>query len=632
MSSISFVLRMFSQHAGPPERFTAAGLCAFFGLLSLGMEQAGLTGWTTPLAILAVLSGGGRAVLEAIRSLTAVNPDINFLMILAAAVSVIVGHWDEAVILLFLFSASDAVERYAVQRTRNGIRSLMKLRPDTAWLVREGRETSVPVEQLRVDDRIRVRPGDRMPVDGCVIEGRSAVNEALITGESMPVEKQPGDVVFAGTINADGSLLVRMTHPPQESTLQRIVQLVERAQEQRGTVQRTIEKWQTPYVYGVLFVSGTTFLLGWALTETAAAAVYRAMLLLVAASPCAVILATPTAVLATVTRAARLGILFKGGISIERLAAIEVIAFDKTGTLTRGEPVLESVEPLDGGAADHFLAVAAAIEHHSEHPLAKGIMLAAAERGLPRLDADQFVSESGVGVHALVNQEWFGIGSLELFHRHGVPVGDELTARLKRPHGETAVLLLAQDGRGAILVLRDQPRHNALPVLDRLRSLGIRQLVMLTGDRPEPAQWVGERLGITDIRAGLSPEQKLDAIHRLSEQGGGVAMVGDGVNDAPALATATVGVAMGAAGSDVAIETADVVLMRDDLDGLGDALQLARNCRRSIRQSLAIAGGMITVLVTLTLAGSLPLPVAVVCHEGSTLLVVLNGLRLMRPR
>ncbi len=624
--------RFFSEDADSRQRFTNAALCAICGIVAYALKATGNATLISILAGFAILFGGGRATVSAVRSLATANPDINFLMILAAAVSIVVGHWDEAVILLFLFSASDAVEHYAVQRTRRGIQSLMKLRPDSAARVQNGIEVVVPLEQLAVGDMVRIRPGDRVPVDGRIADGHSAVNESLITGESMPVEKKIGDAVFAGTMNASGSLLVRMTHPPQETTLQRIVHLVERAQESRGAIQRVIEKWQTPYVYAVIGMSLCTFLMGWIWSGSAGDAIYRAMLLLVAASPCAVILATPTAVLATVTRAAKLGILFKGGMAIERLASVTTIAFDKTGTLTRGEPVLEKMDVLDGLAEDRLLAIAAAVERHSEHPLAKGIVQAADQRGLPVLEITQFGSDPGVGVHAMVNGEWYGIGAPELFRRLGVSASAETIGKLSRPQGETAVLMLSRSGRGAVLILRDQPRPDTAAALDRLRAAGIQRFVMLTGDRSEPAQWVAERLGITEVLAGLTPEQKLVEIKRLAASGS-IAMVGDGVNDAPALATATVGVAMGAVGSDVAIETADVVLMRDELGGLAEALRLARHCSRGIRLSLTIALGMISVLVVLTLIGQLPLPVAVVCHEGSTLLVVLNGLRLLRwPR
>lgn len=620
---------LFSDQAGPRQRFANAGLCALCGASALALERGGYPVGVFVFASLGVVFGGGRAAVEAIRSLWAARPDINLLMILAGGAAIGIGHWDEAIILLFLFSASDAVERYAVQRTRSSIRSLMTLRPDSAARVRNGVEAVVPIEHLIEGDLVRVRPGDRVPVDGCIVDGHSAVNESLITGESLPVEKKAGDVVFAGTMNAHGSLLVRMTHPPQESTLQRIVHLVERAQEQRGAMQRVIERWQGPYVYAVLLASAGTLMAGWWLLDSGAAATYRAMLLLVAASPCAVILATPTAVLATVTRAARRGILFKGGMAIERLAGVSTVAFDKTGTLTRGEPVLEQVDVLDGRSADELLASAAAIERHSEHPLAQGIVEAAEARGLVEPEVTGFASDPGVGVHAEAGGVWYGIGSPELFRRHGVAVSDEALARMKRPHGETAVLMLSRDGRGAVFVLRDQPRSDTAGALARLRRSGIRRVVMLTGDRREPADWVAEKLGISEVLAGLTPEEKLKEIERLAREDGGVAMVGDGVNDAPALATATVGVAMGAAGSDVAIETADVVLMRDDLESLADAVLLARRSRRVIQQSLTLAMGMITVLVVMTVTGHLVLPVAVVCHEGSTLLVVLNGLRLL---
>ncbi len=619
---------LIAPEAGPRARLTASALCAVFAV----------AGWlllrdSTPLAAafcitVSYLCGGARATFAAVENLRRRRPDINFLMVLVAVVSALLGHWEEGAILLFLFSLSDGLERYAIERTRRGISALMELRPDTACLVRDGDEREVTLDELAVGDRVRVRPGERFPVDGEVLEGRSAVDESVLTGEPLPVDKQPGALVFAGTINSNGSLLVGMTKAAGESTLAKIVALVETAQERKIAAQRLIEKWEPPYVLGVLGLSIAT-MLGWMIaTGNIPEAVRTGMVLLVAASPCAVVLASPVAVMAAVmaavTRGARHGVLFKGGSHLEHLAAIRTFAFDKTGTLTRGRPELQAIDALDGRTPDEVLAVAAALETHSEHPLARSVVAAAAERGLSLPVVTEFNNEAGIGVWGRMDDAWVGAGRAELFRRRRVDLPDAIAAFDEQTDGATTILVARADGLAGVLTLADQIRPEAR------RQLGIHHMVLLTGDHASVAARVADSLAIDDAQADLLPEQKMAAVHRLSNEHNGVAMVGDGVNDAPALAAATVGVAMGAAGTDVALETADVVLMRDDLRGLPEAVHLARRCQRVIKQSLAFAFGVIAVLVTLTMLGWLQLPLAVVIHEGSTVLVVMNGLRLLR--
>ena len=632
-TSLWSALWLFAPDAGPPQRFVAAGLCAALAITAWVLKSYGAPVTGLVFIMLAYVSGGLRALNAAIAALRERRPDINFLMILAAVVSALVGHWDEGAILLFLFSLSDALERYAIERTRRSIRALVELRPETACVVREERELTVRVEELAVGDLIRVRPGERFAIDGQVVEGVSAVNESIVTGESMPVDKQPESPIFAGTINENGSLLVRMTKPADESTLARIAKLVEEAQERKAPVQRVIEKWEMPYVLGVLGVCGLTILFWMVRTGDPIAAVRTGMILLVAASPCAVVLASPVAVLAAVTRGARQGVLFKGGSHIERLAAVDTVAFDKTGTLTFGRPTVTSVLPSDGYDEQAVLTAAAAVERRSEHPLAQAIVRAAEQRGLTLPEAVDFIGDPGVGVSARVNGRWVRVGRRPLFDKHNVTIPQSLIDLNDQAEGQTAVMVLEEQGVAGVVALSDEVRPEAPEALAALREIGVHKFIVLTGDQRAPTARVAEQLGIEGLKAGLLPEDKVREVRRLIDAGAGVAMIGDGVNDAPALAAAQVGIAMGAAGTDVALETADVVLMGDDLRSLAEAVHIARRCRTVIQQGLLLAFGVITLLVGLTLLGVFSqvggLTFAVIGHEGSTVLVVLNGLRLL---
>ncbi|MGE0481656.1 MAG: heavy metal translocating P-type ATPase [Phycisphaerae bacterium] len=623
---------IFAPDAGPEQRFVASALCALFALAALAAKLAAapLTLWLC--VVLSYVCGGLRATSEALVAVRARQPDINFLMIVAAVVSALLGHWDDGAILLFLFSLSDALERYAIERTRRSIHGLMKLRPDSARVVRDEREFTVPVEELQIGDIVRARPGERFPVDGVVVDGAGAVDESIVTGEALPIDKVVGSIIFAGTINANGALLVRTSKPATASTIARIVALVEDAQVHKAATQRTIERWQTRYVLGVLAISAAT-ILGYLLaTGNPGDALRTGMVMLVAASPCAIVLASPVAVLAAVTRGARQGVLFKGGSYLERLARIDTVAFDKTGTVTFGRPIVTSVHALDGYAEDDVLATAAALERLSEHPLAAAVVREAVRRRLPLAEVRDFASSPGLGVRGAVAGRWVGVGRADFFEQQGRELPPPLLREHANPrNGKTVVFVQRDDGLAGAIQLSDELRPDARDAVAALRRMGIAHLVMLTGDQPEPAARVAEAVGIDDVRAALQPADKLLEIQRLAKTNSGVAMVGDGVNDAPALAAATVGIAMGAAGSDVALETADIVLMRDDLRALAGAIDLARRTQRTILQSLAFAGGMIAVLILLTLTGLLTLPLAVICHEGSTVLVVLNGLRLLRP-
>jgi Cd2+/Zn2+-exporting ATPase len=500
--------------------------------------------------------------------------------------------------------------------------------------VRDGVEQRVAVDALGVGDRIRVRPGERFPIDGEVVEGETWADEATLTGESEPVSKGVGSPVYAGTINGRGSPLVRMTRAVADTTLERIVRLVRDAQATKTAAQLLVEGWRGPYVAGVLLASALVFVGAWFLhREGFNDAFYHAMVMLVVASPCAVVVGAPAALLPAIARAARRGVLFKGGAYLEALGRVDVIAFDKTGTITPGKPVVTSVWATDGVDEDRLLGWTSAVERQSEHHLAEAVVAEAERRGVTDGDVTEFEAHTGQGAHGRVDGRWVGVGREALFESHGMSVPHALAAPAERVReaGQTALIVVtAGDGAeaGGVIAVSDQPRADAAPALLALKRAGIARLLILTGDHARIALAVAEQVGADDVRAGLMPDEKVVELKRLMNAGHVVAMVGDGVNDAPSLAAAHVGIAMGAAGTDVALEVADVVLIRDDLRALSFAVWLSRLTRRRVHQNLTFAFSMIGVLVLLSFFG-LPLWMGVLGHEGSTLLVVLNGLRLL---
>lgn len=624
-------LNIFSPEAPPRQRLILVGACAGFGLLSVVASAAGWRVLWFLFVAIAYVAGGSRAALEALHGLRARRLEINLLMVLAAIVSAAMGHWAEGLVLLFLFSLSDALERLTFERTRRGITALMQLRPETAILVQADRELQVPASELRVGDIVRVRPGDRFPIDGVIVEGAGAVDQSVVTGESMPVDKQPGDRVFAGTFNVNGALLVRVLKAASESTIARIVQMVQASHAHKDRAQRLIDRLEPGYVGGVLVFSAITFLIQLGIVGNAKIALYNAMVVLVSASPCAVVLASPVAVLAAVTRAAQFGILFKGGSYLEQLSRARVFAFDKTGTLTLGQPAVDEVVPFSNHSPDELLRVAAGAERQSEHPLAQAVVRAATQRGLQIPDAEDFVSDPGLGVAARIDGAWVRVGKPALALRSGIQLESVIRERIASINARTAVLVHSEAGIRGMLTFTDKIRPETRASLRALRRLGVERFVMLTGDEQSAAQPAASTLELDEYKAGLLPEQKTAELHRLAKaHPGGVVMVGDGVNDAPALAAATVGVAMGTGGSDVALESADVVLMRSDLSALPVAVRLSRRYTQVLSQSLLLAAGVIVVLVTFALCNLLYLPIAVIFHEGSTILVILNGLRLLR--
>lgn len=560
---------------------------------------------------------------------------IEALMSVAAIVAFALGQMGEAAMLVFLYSISEALEGYTEEKTRSAIAALMDLTPKTALVTRDGHETEIPIEELRVGDVFLVKPGQAAPTDGEVIAGRSSVNQAPVTGESIPVEKETGDKVFAGSINGEGSLEVKATKVFAENTISRIIEMVEEAQEKKGKSQRFIERFGAKYSPAVLVTGVLVALVPPLLGAEWAVWVTRATVFIVAAAPCALVISVPITLVAALGTGARQGVLIKGGVHVEELAKVTVVALDKTGTLTRGEPsVTDVVSNKSAPRSSHeALAIAAGVERRSQHPLALAIIRHAEEQRVKVADVQDFKSLTGAGASARFDGEQVFIGKPELFQQ-------ELGADLRtfqaeierfRSDGKTVVLIGDRSAIWALIAIRDNLRSNARQAVAALHAVGVRKVVMLTGDNERTAHAIARETGIDDVYASLAPEDKAYKVRELAERHGHVAMVGDGVNDAPALAQATVGVAMGAAGTDVALETADVALMADDLEKLVYALRLARRTKTVVTQNLMLSTTVIGVLVVAAVAGAFSLPVAVVGHEVSELLVILNGLRLLRP-
>ncbi len=606
---------------------------ALFILLGLALFVLGLPGWTHSAAFaLAIVVGGmpvARAGWAALR--TARSLDINALMTIAAIGAMAVGEWAEGAVTIFLFALGELLERYTMDRARGAIRALMDLSPQEASRLVEGGEQRIPVEALRAGDRLRVRPGERLPADGEIEEGRSAVDQAAITGESVPVDKGPGDKVYAGTLNGEGLLVVRVTRAARESTLARIIAMVEQAQARKAPVQRFIDRFAriyTPAVVGIalLVASLPPLLTGARFVDW----FYRALVLLVIACPCALVLSTPVSIASAISSAARVGVLIKGGAYLEALGRLKAFALDKTGTLTAGRPAISSVTPYNGHSEGEVLQVAAAVESGSSHPLARAVVHEAGRRGLAELPAEDFQTLTGRGASATIDGQRFFVGNhtfFEAWGEHPAAVCAEV-AELENA-GQTAILVGTETEVWGAVALADQLRPQSRAVVEELRQVGLQHIVMLTGDNRATAEAIARQAGVDDVRANLLPEHKVDAIEGLLRRFGTVGMIGDGVNDAPALARATVGVAMGAIGSDAALETADVALMTNDLARLPATIRLGHRARRIVAQNIALSLGLKAVFLALAVAGLATLWMAVFADMGASLLVTLNGMRLL---
>lgn len=577
--------------------------------------------------LLAIPVGGYHWARESIETLFRERViGIDLLMLAATVGCAILGLWDEAAFLVFLYGSAEGLEEYTYARTRSAIRALLDLAPKEAHVLRNDAEITVPAESLRPGDRFLVRPGESVPTDGVIRAGLSSFNEAPVTGESTPVDKGPGMKVFAGTLNKQGAVEVEATAAFQDNTLTTIIHLVEEAQEQKGAAQQWIERFGRRYSPAVLATSFLFLLVPWVANLPLTTWATRAVVLLVAAAPCALVMSMPVAMAAGIGSAGRRGILIKGGAHLEHLGTIRVVAFDKTGTLTHGEPTVTDVIALNGSSRE-LLSLAAGIEHFSEHPLARAVVDQARSQGITPAEAHEFEALAGAGAKAVVDGATWYVGSPDLFQRLGADTGamhaqvDEL-----QQHGKTVVLVGNGERLRGVLALQDRPRPGMRKTIADLHEAGVR-VVMLTGDNERTALAIAHALGIDDVRAELKPADKVQAVTDLEARYGPVLMVGDGVNDAPALAAATCGVAMGVAGSDAAIEAADVALMAEDLAKVREALQLGQRVRHISRQNIAFSILVLVVLIPAALMGVLSVTAAVFTHEVSELLAVANGLR-----
>jgi Zn2+/Cd2+-exporting ATPase len=605
-------------------------LCLLFIILAWLMGRNGWSGAEVAFYVLAYGIGGHRKAIEGLETLFKEKDlDVDLLMVVAAVGAASIGYWMDGAILIFIFCLSGTLEDFTMEKTNQDIQSIMKLRPEEAVVLDGGAERRVKVERLQPGDVVLVRPGERIPSDGQVVEGQSAVDQASITGESIPVDKLAGDEVFAGTINGQGALKIQVSKPAEETLLSRIIHMVQEAKNEMPPSQLFVERFEGIYAKivvasAVLLMTLPPFILGWDWDKT----IYRAMIFLVVASPCALVSSIMPAILSGISNAARKGVLFKGGVHLEHIGHVNTVAFDKTGTLTEGKPKLTDMVPLLDYTEEALLRLTASIENLSEHPIAKAIVQQAKDRGMVLETAQALTAIPGVGVRGSVNGVMCKVGKIGLLHNQVLTDLETSIAKRLESEGKTVLYVEADQLLVGILAIQDVVRPGAKAAVAALKQMGM-QVVMLTGDREATAQAIGRQLGVDQVYADLLPEDKVAIVKQLSGTGK-VAMIGDGVNDAPALAVSSVGIAMGAAGTDVALETANVVLMADDLSKIPYAISLGRRTARVIKQNLAFAIGVVLVLVVSNFFGGINLPSGVVGHEGSTLLVILSGLRLLR--
>ncbi len=616
-------------------------------LITAGILErvGGVSVWTGGLYLISYIAGGQFGLRSAIASLREKTLDVDLLMVLAALGAAAVGAPFEGALLLFLFSFSNILQHHALERTQRAIESLLTLRPEEALRKTNKGSEMVAIELLDLDDVVIVRPGELLPVDGVVVEGRSYLDESSLTGEALPVSKTVGAKVFAGTLNQSGAIEIKVARKAEDSTLARMVKLVAEAQAEKSNTQRFLEKAEQNYAAGVIGFTILVLCVPWLVFgEEFVTAFYRAMTLMVVASPCALIISTPATVLSAIGGAARRGILIKGGVHLEAAARVDIVCFDKTGTLTVGKPSVTDCVTKNGhhrvssgslSEADAgLLRICASVEAKSEHPLARAVVNMAEAAGIELLPASDFQSVAGKGAEAEVEGERYLVGSGRYFSGIGAEKMEFFLPSLAalQNEGKTCIWLGQRRGDGvdalAVFALADTLRPEARGIVDELHAMGVKRVVMLTGDQNAVAKTLAAETGMDEFRAELLPEDKVRAIRQFKEEGT-VMMVGDGINDAPALATAHLGLAMGAAGTDIAMETADVVLMGDRLDRISQLLGMARHAKRVLIQNLTFASVVILFLAAATLGFELPLPLGVIGHEGSTVLVCLNGLRLL---
>ncbi|MFN6486328.1 MULTISPECIES: heavy metal translocating P-type ATPase [unclassified Nostoc] len=636
----------------------AALLCGFLLFLGWFALHLGWLGWAFLLLPAAYVIGGYESAREGLTTLFKEKElDVDLLMIVAAIGAASLGLWRreyhliiDGAILILIFAISGALEGYAMARTERSIRSLMSLTPDTARVLLQGREEEIPISQLKVGDEILVKPGELIPTDGIILSGYSSLNQAAITGESLPVEKTVGAEVFAGTLNGYGALQIKVHKPAQSSLIVRVIRLVEQAQTEAPPSQEFIDRFEKGYakvivVAGILLATLPPFLWGWDWETT----IYRALTFLVVASPCALMAAIMPTLLSGIANGARQGILFKNGAQLEKIGKVRAIAFDKTGTLTTGQLQVFQVISVSKYTQVDVLKAAASVESYSEHPIGKAIVQAANDLDL--VGAIQVQAIPGQGIIGIAQEQQIIVGNAVFVQQYVTNLPEELRkmAQSLEQEGKTVVWVAKKptlfpaplpacgEGLGVgcfdvigVIAIADEVRIEAAATISRLKKLGVEQIIMLTGDNQETAYSVAKTVGIDQVYAQLLPEDKLDVIRRLQQQYQTVAMVGDGINDAPALAQASVGIAMGVSGSDVALETADIVLMADRLEKIAVAIDLGRRSQAIVKQNVVVALGFIMLLLVGNFLGNINLPIGVIGHEGSTVLVTLSGLRLLK--
>ncbi|MDG5472932.1 heavy metal translocating P-type ATPase [Jeotgalibacillus sp. ET6] len=600
-------------------------LSGWFVLFLSGEESIG----AVLLFALSIAIGGWRLLLTGLTNLFKFEFDMKTLMTIAIIGAAIIGEWGEGAVVVFLFAVSEVLERFSMDKARNSIRSLMDIAPQQAAVLRDGEERLVPVEEAKIGELIMIRPGQKIPLDGVVDNGSSYVNQSAITGESVAVKKEAGDEVFAGTLNEEGALRVRITKWAEDTTLAKIIHLVEEAQAEKAPSQAFVDRFAKYYTPAIMMIA----LLVAIVPPLAAGGlweewIYRGLAVLVVGCPCALVISTPVAIVTAIGHAAKRGVLIKGGVHLETAGKITAVAFDKTGTLTKGTPEVRDVRSFSSMDSNELLSYAGAIERYSQHPLGRAIVQAA--KDLPLAEADQFESITGKGVQGVIDGKVYWISRADDKVR--------LTREMKetvdefRKNGSTVMLMGQGEQVLGIIAASDTIREESRSIVQKLYQAGIKKTVMLTGDHALSASSIGKEIGIQQIEAELMPQQKLEIIKRIQQNDGKVAMVGDGINDAPALAMADVGIAMGGAGTDAALETADIALMADDLHQLPETISLSRKTLKIIKQNIAFALGLKVLALLLIIPGWLTLWMAIFADMGATLIVVLNSLRLMRVK
>ncbi|BCL38701.1 heavy metal translocating P-type ATPase [Nostoc sp. MS1] len=633
--------QQFTQEHADTLAALLCGMLLFLGWFALSLGWLGLALLLLPAAY---VIGGYESAREGLTTLIKEKElDVDLLMIVAALGAAALGWWRreyhliiDGATLILIFAISGALEGYAMRRTEKSIKSLMSLTPDTATIAHPAGEETIPISQLQVGDEIVVKPGELIPTDGIIVSGYSTINQAAITGESLPVEKTVGEEAFAGTLNGYGALRLKVHKPAASSLIQRVIRLVEQAQTEAPPSQQFIEGFERKYakvivIAGVLLATLPPFILGWDWETT----IYRALTFLVVASPCALMAAIMPTLLSGIANGARQGILFKNGAQLEKIGKVRAIAFDKTGTLTTGQVQVSQVIPANNYTQANVLEIAAALESSSEHPIAQAIVCAA--NGLDWVRAVEVQAIPGQGITGTTNDQQAIMGNVAFIQQYVDNLPQELVeVAPSLEHEGKTVVWVAQEGSSneykviGVIAIADMIRPEAVATISRLRKLGIEQIVMITGDNQRTAESVAQAVGIDQVFAELLPEDKLDVIRKLQQKYQTVAMVGDGINDAPALAQASVGIAMGVAGSDVALETADIVLMADRLEKIDVAMKLGRRSQAIVKQNIVIALGFIGLLLISNFLGNINLPIGVIGHEGSTVLVTLSGLRLLK--